>query len=57
MKGEEIAKPEPVPEAPAIDLIEALKQSVAATKTRSGDGAKPGARKKAAPKKRAAAQK
>ncbi len=57
LKGEEIAKPEPVPEAPAIDLIEALKQSVAATKTRSGDGAKPAARKKAAPKKRAAAQK
>src|SRR2546421_4416373 len=57
LKGEEIAKPEPVPEAPVIDLIEALKQSVAATKTRSGDGAKPAARKKAAPKKRAAAQK
>jgi DNA end-binding protein Ku len=57
LKGEEIAKPEPVPEAPAIDLIEALKQSVAATKTRSGDGAKPAARKKAAPKKRAAARK
>jgi DNA end-binding protein Ku len=55
LKGEEIAKPEPVPEAPVIDLLEALKQSVAATKTGSGagDGAKPA--KKVAPKKRAAA--
>jgi len=41
--------------------MEALKRSVAATKQRSGagdgDGAKPAARKKAAPKKRAAARK
>jgi len=44
-----------VAEAPVIDLLEALKQSVAATKTGSGagDGAKPA--KKVAPKKRAAA--
>jgi len=55
LKGEEIAAPEPVPEAPVIDLMDALKQSVAATKTRSGDGAKPAA-KKAAPRKRAAAK-
>jgi DNA end-binding protein Ku len=54
LKGEEIAAPEPVPEAPVVDLMEALKKSVAATKSRSGDGAKPAA-KKAAPKKRAAA--
>jgi len=56
LAGEEIAMPEPVPEAPVVDLMEALKKSVAATKGRSaaGDGAKP-ARKKAAPKKRAAA--
>jgi DNA end-binding protein Ku len=55
LKGEEIAAPEPVPDAPVIDLMEALKKSVAATKGRSssGDGAKPA--KKAAPKKRAAA--
>src|SRR6266496_5270125 len=56
LTGEEIAKPEPVPEAPVIDLLEALKQSVAATKPR-GDGAKPAERKKAAPRKRAAARK
>lgn len=53
LKGEEISVPEPVEEAPVVDLMEALKKSVAATKTRSGDGAKPA--KKAAPKKRAAA--
>jgi non-homologous end joining protein Ku len=48
--------PEPVEEAPVVDLMEALKKSVAATKSRSGasDGAK-SAGKKAAPKKRAAA--
>ena len=56
LAGEEIEVPEPAPEAPVVDLMEALKNSVAATKGRSaaGDGAKP-ARKKAAPKKRAAA--
>jgi DNA end-binding protein Ku len=52
LAGEEIEVPEPAPEAPVVDLMEALKQSVAATK--AGDGAEP-ARKKAAPKKRAAA--
>src|SRR5206468_9125495 len=55
LKGEEIAVPEPVAEAPVIDLMEALKKSVAASKTRSSDGAKASTRKKAAPKKRAAA--
>ena len=56
LDGEEIAVPEPEPEAQVVDLLEALKKSVAATKGRpaAGDGAKP-ARKKAAPKKRAAA--
>ena len=59
LKGEEIAKPEPVPEAPVVDLMEALKRSVAATKQRSasGDGTKTAPRKKAAPKRRAAARK
>jgi DNA end-binding protein Ku len=57
LKGEEIAKPEPVAEAPVVDLMEALKRSVAATKQGSGDGAKTATRKKAAPKRRAAAQK
>jgi DNA end-binding protein Ku len=56
LAGEEISRPEPVPEAPVVDLMEALRKSVAATKSRSGtgNGAK-GTRKKAAPKKRAAA--
>jgi DNA end-binding protein Ku len=54
LKGEEISVPEPVEEAPVVDLMEALKKSVAATKTKSAasDGAKA---KKPAPKKRAAA--
>jgi DNA end-binding protein Ku len=58
LAGEEIETPEPVTEAPVVDLMEALKKSVAASKSRSasGDGAKP-ARKKAAPRKRAAASK
>jgi DNA end-binding protein Ku len=54
LKGEEIAVPEPVEEVPVVDLMEALKQSVAASQK---DSAKPAARKKAAPKKRAAARK
>jgi DNA end-binding protein Ku len=55
LAGEEIATPEPVTEAPVVDLMEALKKSVAASQKR--DGAKPAAaRKKAAPKKRAAAK-
>jgi DNA end-binding protein Ku len=53
LAGEEIATPEPVADAPVIDLMDALKKSVAASKKR--DGAKPAARK-AAPKKRAAAK-
>jgi DNA end-binding protein Ku len=56
LAGEEIAKPEPVADAPVIDLMDALKKSVAATKGRSTDGAKPSARKKSAPRKRAAAK-
>ena len=57
LAGEEIAKPEPVADAPVVDLMEALKKSVAASK--KGDGAKPAAaaRKKAVPRKRAAASK
>ena len=54
LAGEEIAKPEPVTEAPVVDLMEALKKSVAASKKR--DGTKPAARKKTAPRKRAAAK-
>jgi len=55
LAGEEIAKPEPVADAPVVDLMEALRKSVAASKAGSGDGAKPAERKKAAPRKRTAA--
>jgi DNA end-binding protein Ku len=57
LKGEEIARPEPVAEAPVVDLMEALKKSVAASKGRSAAGNGASDRKKAAPKKRAAARK
>src|ERR671930_738457 len=48
LAGKEIAKPEPLPEAPVVDLMEALKQSVAAAQTRKaakGDGTKRAAAK------------
>ena len=52
LAGEEIARPEPVPETPVVDLMEALKRSVAEAKRR-----KPAAqRAPAAGKKRAAAR-
>jgi DNA end-binding protein Ku len=53
LAGEEISVPEPEPEAPVVDLMEALRRSVAEIKDRE-DGpaeksaAKPRARKKAA---------
>ena len=53
LAGEEIAMPEPVAEAPVVDLMEALKQSVAASKSGSGDGAK----QKSSPAKKPAARK
>ena len=56
LAGEEITVPEPVAEAPVVDLMDALKKSVAASKSQPGDDAKPAARKKAAPRKRAAAK-
>jgi DNA end-binding protein Ku len=55
-RGEEIAVPEPEEEAPVIDLMEALKASVAAAK--KGDAAekkKPAARAKSKPRTRAKA--
>jgi DNA end-binding protein Ku len=52
LRGEEIAEPEPVAEAPVVDLMEALKASVAAAKKRSGKASKPG-RAKAASRSRA----
>jgi DNA end-binding protein Ku len=45
LDGQEIAKPEPVPEAPVVDLMEALKRSVAEAKER-----KTQATQKSAPK-------
>ena len=54
LRGEEIAEPEPTPEpAPAVDLIEALKASVAAAKT-SAARPKKAAAKPAAEKQRPA---
>jgi DNA end-binding protein Ku len=47
LRGEEITVPEPVAEAPVIDLMEALKASVAAAQQRTEDE-KPGRTKKAA---------
>jgi DNA end-binding protein Ku len=48
LDGQEIAKPEPVPEAPIVDLMEALKRSVAETKKKKPAAASE--KTKAAPK-------
>jgi DNA end-binding protein Ku len=48
LAGQEIAKPEPVPEAPVVDLLEALKRSVEEAKGRKTTAA--GSKKKAAAK-------
>jgi DNA end-binding protein Ku len=47
LDGQEISKPEPVPEAPVVDLMEALKKSVAEAKGRKTAAT---SKKKAAPK-------
>jgi DNA end-binding protein Ku len=39
LAGQEITRPEPVPEAPVVDLMEALRRSVAEAKGRKGDTA------------------
>jgi non-homologous end joining protein Ku len=41
VSGQEIVRPEPVAEAPVIDLMDALKQSIAAAQSAeaTGDGA------------------
>jgi DNA end-binding protein Ku len=41
LAGEEIAKPEPVPETPVVDLMEALRRSVAEAQQRKPAAAKP----------------
>jgi DNA end-binding protein Ku len=46
LAGEEIAKPEPVPETPVVDLMDALKRSVAEAQQRKA----PAAKKRAASK-------
>ena len=51
LAGEPIAEPEPAPEAPVIDLMDALKKSVAEAKERKAPA------RAAAPRKRAAAKK
>ena len=51
LAGEPIAEPEPVPEAPVIDLMEALKKSVAEVKQRKAPEKAP-----AKPRSRAAAK-
>jgi DNA end-binding protein Ku len=47
LAGREIAKPEPVPEMPVVDLMEALKRSVAEAQQRKPPREKAGAPKKA----------
>jgi DNA end-binding protein Ku len=53
LAGQEIARPEPVPETPLVDLMDALKRSVADVQRRKPAGAKPA---KAPAKKRAPAR-
>jgi DNA end-binding protein Ku len=48
LSGQEIAKPEPVPETPVVDLMDALKRSVAEAQDRKKSTA--AAKKRAAPK-------
>jgi DNA end-binding protein Ku len=56
LAGQEIVAPEPAEPAPVIDLMEALRASVAAAKT-SASSNKPAAAKKTSTRKRAAARK
>jgi len=53
LEGREIAVPEPVAETPVVDLMEALRRSVAEAKTRrgGGNGAKDGGAKRASSRK------
>jgi DNA end-binding protein Ku len=48
LAGQEIVQPEPVAEAPVVDLMEALRQSVAAAKTQPPAEKKPARRRKTA---------
>jgi DNA end-binding protein Ku len=55
LAGKEIAKPEPAPEAPVVDLMDALKQSVAQAQ-KGKEKAAPAKKKAASGRKRAAAK-
>ena len=57
LAGEEIARPEPQPEAPVVDLMEALKRSVAEAKERKPARGAKAASGRAPARKRAAARK
>ena len=50
LDGQEIAKPEPAPETPVVDLMEALKRSVEEAKDRKAATKATSSKKKAAPK-------
>jgi DNA end-binding protein Ku len=58
LEGQEIARPEPVPETPVVDLMEALRRSVAEVQDRGAtDGRKAKPRAKAPARRKAAAKK
>jgi DNA end-binding protein Ku len=58
VQGEEVARPEPVPETPVVDLMEALRRSVAEVQDRGAtDGRKAKPRAKAPARRKAAAKK
>jgi DNA end-binding protein Ku len=58
VQGQEVARPEPVPETPVVDLMEALRRSVAEVQDRSAaDGGKAKPRAKAPARRKAAAKK
>jgi DNA end-binding protein Ku len=58
LSGQEIKKPEPVPEAPVVDLMEALRRSVSEAQKKkepAEDGAAPKTKSRSTPRKKAAA--
>jgi DNA end-binding protein Ku len=57
LEGQEIARPEPVPEAPVVDLMEALRRSVAEVQDRGATDGKAKPRAKAPARRKAAAKK
>src|SRR5918999_2652316 len=57
LEGQEIARPEPVPEAPVVDLMEALRRSVAEVQDRGATDGKAKSRAKAPARRKAAAKK